>query len=287
MHAAASNPFAYGKPITLDTLGDLFAHHRNRFGGWTMTQGANEGGAGAGAGAGAGTGAGGGQAAGSGSDAGNGGGQAGSGGQGPGSGSQTGSGGSGSSNDTGFPKDTPVAEMTDKEQAAYYKHQARRHEERNRGLLGDRTPEQLKKDLEAFEKFQREQQTPAEQALNAARDEGKQAGLTAARRESATTLFRGHLEGAGIEGGDLEELVAGLNVDNFVTDTGVDTTKLTNFAKRFTSGKDTSSGSQTRRRDFGGGQRPSGDGQRQSAGKAEAERRFKKTNQGSGQGASS
>lgn len=33
------NPFAYGKPITLDTLGDLFAHHATLTGGWTMTAG--------------------------------------------------------------------------------------------------------------------------------------------------------------------------------------------------------------------------------------------------------
>lgn len=32
------NPFAFGKPITLDTLGDLFAHHRLTFGGFTMEE---------------------------------------------------------------------------------------------------------------------------------------------------------------------------------------------------------------------------------------------------------
>ncbi len=30
------NPFAYRKPITLDTLGDLFSHHRRLSGGWSM-----------------------------------------------------------------------------------------------------------------------------------------------------------------------------------------------------------------------------------------------------------
>lgn len=35
MHRS-NNPFAYGKPITLDTLGDLFTHHRAITGGWTM-----------------------------------------------------------------------------------------------------------------------------------------------------------------------------------------------------------------------------------------------------------
>lgn len=33
---AQQNPFAYRKPITLDTLPDLFAHHARRSGGWRM-----------------------------------------------------------------------------------------------------------------------------------------------------------------------------------------------------------------------------------------------------------
>jgi hypothetical protein len=34
---AQRNPFAFDKPITRDSLGDLFAHHRSRTGGWTMS----------------------------------------------------------------------------------------------------------------------------------------------------------------------------------------------------------------------------------------------------------
>jgi hypothetical protein len=32
-----TNPFAYAKPITLETLADLFAHHGRLTGGWSMT----------------------------------------------------------------------------------------------------------------------------------------------------------------------------------------------------------------------------------------------------------
>lgn len=45
------NPFAFGKPITLDTLGELFAHHRSLTGGWSMDAndtGGNAGGDGSG-----------------------------------------------------------------------------------------------------------------------------------------------------------------------------------------------------------------------------------------------
>lgn len=48
----SQNPLIPAKParITLDTLPQLFAHHRARFGGWSMTQGAPEPGQGAGQG---------------------------------------------------------------------------------------------------------------------------------------------------------------------------------------------------------------------------------------------
>lgn len=52
MHS--SNPFAYSKPITLDTLDDLFAHHHDRFGGWSMEGGGDGGDDGAGDGGGSG-----------------------------------------------------------------------------------------------------------------------------------------------------------------------------------------------------------------------------------------
>ena len=116
----------------------------------------------------------------------------------------------GQNRDLGYPKDTPVAEMNDKQQAAYWKHNARKHEGVWKGIVGDRSAEDVKKDLEAYAEVQRSQQTPAERALNDKFSEGKTAGLTEARRETATALFRGHLEGAGITGAELDETVAGL-----------------------------------------------------------------------------
>lgn len=174
--------------------------------------------------------------------------------------------------DLGYPKDTRVAEMTADQQAAYHRHQSQKWEGRFKHLVGDRSFDEAKADLDAYAQIQKDQQTPAEQALTAAREEGKTAGQREERRNTATTLFRGTLEAAGLQGDDLDELVANLNVDNFIDDNGVDTTKLTNFAKRFT----TKSDKDERRRDFGGGRR---DGQqhgqgRGSRGKAEADRRF-------------
>lgn len=178
--------------------------------------------------------------------------------------------------DLGFPKDTPVAEMTDAQQAAYWRNQSRKHQGRFDSLVGDRSFDDVKADLDAYAKVQREQQTPAEQALADAREAGRQEARTAERTASATAVFRGALEAGGVTGDDLEELVSNFNVTNYVGDNGVDTTKITNFAKRFTTAPGT--GSTDRRRDFGGGNRGSGSGQKQrgAGGKAEAEKRFGK-----------
>jgi hypothetical protein len=45
-----TNPFAYRKPITLDSLGDLFSHHRAHLGGWSMEDGDGDKGGDSGAG---------------------------------------------------------------------------------------------------------------------------------------------------------------------------------------------------------------------------------------------
>lgn len=177
--------------------------------------------------------------------------------------------------DLGFPRDTPVVEMTVEQQAAYWKHNSRRHEGRVKELVGDRTPEQIKADLAELQELKKAQLTPAEQALNAAREEGKAAARTEERTSTAKAIFRGALEAGGLEGDDLEELVSNFTVANYISDDGVDTSKITNFAKRFTaSGKDS-----RRDPDFGAGHRRERQGDKApgAAGKAEAQRRFAKT----------
>lgn len=172
--------------------------------------------------------------------------------------------------DLGYPKDTPVAQMTDTQRGAYWQHQAQKHEGRFKNLVGDRSFDDTKKALEEYERIQKEQMTPAEQALTAAREEGQKAGLTAARSEAASEIFRGALAAGGLPETDINDLVSNLNVGNFISDKGIETSKLTEFAKRFTpSGKDTT----TQRRDFGAGRRQEGQPARGAAGRAEAERR--------------
>lgn len=227
MQDTISNPFAFRGPITPETLAQLFAHHRTLSGGWSME--AEEGDDGGADGDGAGTG-------------------------GSAGGSEGGSNATdGNGKDLGYPKDTPVAEMSDKQQAAYWRHNARKHETRYKDLTGDRSSDDVKKDLADLAEYRKSQMTPAEQALTAARDEGKAEGIKNERRNTATTVFRGALEAGGLEADEVTELVTNFSVDAYIGDDGVDTTKITNFAKRFTkSGTDDTT---QRRRDFGGGNR--------------------------------
>lgn len=200
--------------------------------------------------------------------------QGGTGGQG-GSGSQSRNATDAQGNDLGFPANTPIAEMTDKEQAAYWRNTSRKHEGNWKTIAGDRPLDEVRKDLDELGEIRKSQQTPADQALSERYDQGKADGLTAARTETATTLLRGSLEAAGVPEAELEELLPTINVATFIGDNGVDTTKIQNFAKRFTpAGRD---GQQDRRRDFGGGQRREGQQRRGDRGRTEAQRRYPKT----------
>lgn len=90
--------------------------------------------------------------------------------------------------DTGFPADTPVSEMTADQQAAYWKHQARKHESRVRAY-GDMTPEQVKKLADDREEERRKNLTDADRAKEEAVETArKEAGAESAKREAETAL---------------------------------------------------------------------------------------------------
>ena len=77
-------------------------------------------------------------------------------------------GGGGSDKDLGFPKDTPLVEMTDKQQVAYWKHHARKHE----GVATSRADyDQQKADAEKWRQAQEANKKPDEKALDDARRE--------------------------------------------------------------------------------------------------------------------
>lgn len=85
-----------------------------------------------------------------------------------------GNGDGGDGGDRGFPENTPVAEMTADQQVAYWKFQARKHEDRNRSR-GDY--DDLKKKAGDYDALLESQKTEQQKAVDAARGEGKAEGL--------------------------------------------------------------------------------------------------------------
>lgn len=190
------------------------------------------------------------------------GGSGGSGGSGDG-GNNGGAGGSGKENarddegrDLGFPKDTPIAEMDAKQEAAYWRHQSKKHEQRNREWLdaaGGKSAADLKAEREQRE---REQMTPAEQQLTDAKNQGREEALNEVRPQFVRMAFNtalAHIE----KDEERQELIDTLDLTKFLDDKGnVDTGKVATVAQRLApAGKGT--GGQY---DFGGGRRESGGG---------------------------
>lgn len=92
-----------------------------------------------------------------------------------------GSGSGGSDKDLGFPKDTPLVEMTTEQQLAYWKHHARKHE----GVAQSRADyDQQKADAERWRQAQEANKKPDEKLLDQARQEAAEA----ARREEQAKL---------------------------------------------------------------------------------------------------
>lgn len=168
-----------------------------------------------------------------GTDAGGGQGGAGSGegaGAGSGSGGQaTGSGGTG---EPGFPANTPVAEMKPEEQTAYWKHQARKHEQRatSRGDYDD-----LKAKAAKLDEIEAANATEQEKAVKAAREEGEKTATerstAAGNRTAVQTALTIALTSAGKTEQEASDLLAHTNFDSFVTDGKPDTAAILTHAK--------------------------------------------------------
>ena len=246
MTKPAANPFAFRKPITLDTLDELFSHHRRLTGGWSMEEDTGGGGQGGDGDAGAGTGG----------DSGD-------------------NGSSDKGKDLGFPANTPVAEMTAEQQAAYYRHQQQKWQGRFKNLVGDRSFDEAKADLEAFAEYKKSQQTPAEQQLEQRYAQGKADAIAEANTRAATAILRATLASQELPQDEIDGIVEPLDLTKFFTEDGsdVDIDKLTTYGKRFSP-----AGKAQERRDYGGGRRPErpGGAEPGGRGKAEAQRRFHK-----------
>lgn len=200
-------------------------------------------------------------------------------GDGKGSGGDTGDGDKGKGGDSGkgFPDSTPVADMKPAEQTAYWKHQAQKHEGRNRDLLaitGGKHGDDLRADIDELGTLRKEKLSPSDKALADAKDSARAELLPTL----AETAFRVAIGDRKTET-EVDEFIADLNLTRFIKDGKVDTAKVLERVQQYAPAKGADDGD-SKQRDFGQGRR--GNGQHGKSGIAAgadmfADRRGKKS----------
>ncbi len=170
--------------------------------------------------------------------------------------------------ETGYPKDTPLAEMTAEQQVAYWKHQARKHEGVVKGLGNI---DELKAKAAKADELEAAKLSDEEKAVATAREEGRQAALAELRPRLVESAFRSVAGQRQLPAEQTDTLWQGVNPQAFLTDTGeVDTDKVTRYLGAITPVEDPKAGLYN----TGGGQRDLIKQTDREAGLAEAQKRF-------------
>jgi DNA-binding helix-hairpin-helix protein with protein kinase domain len=132
---------------------------------------------------------------------------------------------------TGFPADTPVAEMTVDQQAAYWKHQSRKHEERARSR---EDYDAVKAKAAELDKIREQQMSETEKAVNKAREEALAEGKRQAMTDLSTKYTRAMLETALTTRGrtpeQVETLLRHVNFESYVANGEPDTDAIAAYA---------------------------------------------------------
>lgn len=130
--------------------------------------------------------------------------------------------------DKGFPEGVPLEQMTVEQQAAYWKHYARQHEQRNKDLLdlADGDPDKLKEKVQGYDQLRQQQQTEQERAVEAAKAEGRQEAMDSIGPRLVAAEMRAQAAGR-IGDEQLATLTSSLNASQFLDSNGdVDTDKV-------------------------------------------------------------
>jgi len=145
-----------------------------------------------------------------------------------GGGDQGGDNGGQGGTDKGFPENTPIADMTVEQQAAYWKHQARKHEDTAKARRDYDTIKAERDQLKSST------QTDAEKALEEARTAARNEAAAEARSHFASQLVAAEFKAAlaGKRSSDeVKALLEPMDLTKFLTPEGeVDTDKVTNYA---------------------------------------------------------
>lgn len=130
-------------------------------------------------------------------------------------------------NEHGFPDKTPVKDMAVEHQAAYWRHQARKHEDRVKSMADYDSLKAERDDLKS------KTQTADEKALEAARKEAADAASAAERAKIAPKLVTAEFKSANsgrIPAEQLTAILDGIDPTKFVTADGdVDADKVKQY----------------------------------------------------------
>ena len=174
--------------------------------------------------------------------------------------------------DKGFPEGTPIAEMTDAQQAAYWKHQSRKHEQSAK----DRSDyDAMKAKAAEYDKYVESQKTEQERAVEAARAEGAATARAQANTDMAAAMFRLALTPRLSPQDNKEKFdlaVRGFNPAGFIGEDGaIDTDAIGQYAQSF-------GAPEVRRGDVGQGNRGAGNPSGKPTSVAEAREQYRAQN---------
>lgn len=139
--------------------------------------------------------------------------------------------------DLGFPKDTPVEEMTPEQQVAFYKHDRDKWKGLSRKHEKNRKPDdwdQTIADAQAWRDREDESLKPDEKAAKQARSEALAEGRNAGVKAFLPTAVRAELKARRPHMSDeeLTEFLEDVNLDNFLVDGALDTERIDRLANR-------------------------------------------------------
>lgn len=179
--------------------------------------------------------------------------------------------------DKGYPNGTPVEQMKPEQQAAYWKHHARKHEDRAK-VFGALTADQLKElqdKAKKHDELELELGTTAEKAAAKARQEATDAAQAENQPQVISAKLDAAAARAGVSEEDLAKAIEFVDTKKFLAaDGSVDADKVKTFISNIAPAKGNPQKGPTVH-GHGSGIQPAG-GSGRDKGKAEAERRFGK-----------
>lgn len=160
--------------------------------------------------------------------------------------------------DKGFPADTPLAEMTAEQQAAYWKDKARKHEQRANSR-GDY--DAIKAKADRLDEIERANESEKDKAVREATERAKADTRAEVQQETAAAMARMALRARGVKDEEITSFVDETNLSVFVNDEGqVDDERLLARVDRYAGTASAQKWPGTGQDRRGGGtQKPSGD----------------------------